>query len=92
MGIKRRTRVRGRYRFWWTIAKVFADGRHTECEHGADCTHYDGVEEHWGLVRLTLLCLCCKVETMAVESSEESDKEVKGWGDVRGSGRCCGMA
>jgi hypothetical protein len=43
---------------------VFADGRHAECEHGAHCTHHDGVEEHWGLVRLTLLCLCCKVETI----------------------------
>jgi hypothetical protein len=53
---KRRTRICGRYRFWGTIAKVFADGRHAECEHGADCTHHDGVEEHWRLVRLTLLC------------------------------------
>jgi hypothetical protein len=34
---------------------VFANGGHAECEHGADRTHYDGVEEHRGLVRLTLL-------------------------------------
>jgi hypothetical protein len=66
-GRKGRTRIRDRYRFWRTIAKVFADGRHTECEHGADCTHHDGVEEHRGLVRLTLLCLCCKVETIAAQ-------------------------
>ena len=40
------------------IAKVFADRWHCECDHGADGTHHDRVEEHWGLVRLTLLCLC----------------------------------
>ena len=55
-GEKGRTRIRDRYRLWRTIAKVFADGWHAECEHGAKCTHHDGVEEHWGLVRLTLLC------------------------------------
>ena len=62
-GRKRRTRICGRYRFWRTITKVFADGRHTECEHGADCTHHNGVEKHWRLMRLTLLWLCCEVET-----------------------------
>ena len=61
-GRKRRTRICGGYRFCRTIAKVFADGRHTECECGADCTHHNGVEKHWRLMRLTLLCLCCKVE------------------------------
>jgi hypothetical protein len=73
-GRKGRTRIRGRYMFWRTIAKVFADGRHTECEHGADCTHHDGVEEHWGLVRLTLLCLCCEIEIIAAQSSDKATK------------------
>jgi hypothetical protein len=76
--IKRRTRIRGRYGFWRTIAKVFADGRHTECEHGADCTHHDGVKEHWGLVRLTLLCLCCKVEKWPHNHQTKVTKESKG--------------
>jgi hypothetical protein len=52
---ERRTRIRDRYGLWRTIAKVFTDGRHRVCEHGADRTQDDGVEEHWGLVRLTLL-------------------------------------
>ena len=30
-----------------TIAKVFANGQHTKCEHGANCAHHDGVEEYW---------------------------------------------
>ena len=37
------------------IAKAFADGWHGECDHGADGAQNDRVEEHWGLVRLTLL-------------------------------------
>ena len=35
------------YGFWRTIAKALMDGRHTECKHGANCAHHDGVEEHW---------------------------------------------
>jgi len=36
-----RKRVCGRYEFWRTVAKAFANRRHGECEYGADGTQND---------------------------------------------------